>query len=274
LSMEEAVLKRVADVMDPDPPAVDKDVSLSHALEVAGRAKTDRVVLTEEGLIRGILTLRNVIFKLGTVRTKMTTPTAMHASSFASEPVITVEPEDALLRVLRSMLEGGFTSTPAVRGGRVVGLVSRWELASLIADTPAAADVSVRDYMRTPPATATLQTRLLHIRQLILQHDLSVVPVTEEGRFIGVVGVDEIASAFLKYYELSRGEPRRITPLKFLVAADSITMRPPRVSPDASIAEAAAKMARERYRAVIVLDADKPVGVVTGIELVRSLLGR
>ncbi len=275
MSMEEAVLKKASEVMDPKPPVVDKDVSLSHALEVASKAKTDRVILTEEGSIRGILTLRNVIFKLGTVRTKSTVPSALHASSFASEPVATVAPEDPLLKALRAMAEGGFTSTPVATGdGGVVGLISRWELARLVAEAPAAGEVSVRDYMRTPPVTATLQTRILHIRQLILQHDLSVVPVTEEGRFVGVVGIDEIANVFLKYYELSRGEPKRITPLKFLVAADAITLRPPRLTPDASLAEAAAKMAGERYRAVVVIDADKPVGLITGIELVKALLGR
>ncbi len=273
--MEEVVLKKASEVMDSNPPIVDKDVSLSHALEVAERAKTDRVILTEDGRLRGILTLRNVIFKLGTVRTKMTTPTSLHASSFSSEPVVAVGPDDPLLRALREMLEGGFTSTPvAGAGGEVLGLISRWELASLVADTPAAADLRVRDYMRTPPVTVTLQTRILHVRQVIQQHDVSVVPVTEEGRFVGVVGVDEIARIFLKYYELSRGEPKRITPLKFLVAADAITLRPPRVDPDASIAEAAARMARERYRAVVVIDADKPVGIISGIELVKAVLQR
>jgi CBS domain-containing protein len=271
--VDEVLLRQVREVMDPEPPAVDKDVSLSHAVEAAEKAKTDRVVLLEGGEVRGILTLRNVIFKLATVRTKSATPTAMHASSFASEPVVSVAPGDPLARSLRAMSEGGFTSTPVVEGG-LEGLISRWEIAGLLADTPAAAGISVRDVMRTPPATATLQTRLLHIRQMILQHDMSAVPVMDEGRFVGVVGVDEIARVFLKYYELSRGEPKRTTPLKFLVAADAITLRPPRVDPDASLAEAASLMARRRYRAVVVVDADKPVGIITGIELVRALLGR
>ncbi|MEB3851959.1 MAG: CBS domain-containing protein, partial [Desulfurococcales archaeon] len=217
----------------------------------------------------------DVIFKLGTARTKSVSPSALHASSFASEPVVTVSPGDPLLKSVKSMVEGGFTSTPvASEGGAVEGVISRWELASLIAESPAAGDVSVRDAMRTPPATATLQTRILHIRQLIFQHDLSVIPVMEGGRFVGVVGVDEIARVFLKYYELSRGEPKRITPLKFLVAADAITLRPPKLEPDASLAEAASLIARRRYRAVVVVDADKPVGVVTGIELAKALLGR
>ncbi len=272
--MEEALLRQVSEVMDREPPTVDKDVSLSHAIEVAEKAKTDRVILTEGGKLRGILTFRNVIFKLGTVRTKSTTPSALHASSFASEPVVHVSPSDPVLRSLRSMADGGFTSTPVASGeGAVEGLVSRWEVASLAADTPRAADVSVREFMRTPPATAGLQTRLLHIRQLILQHDLSVIPVMDEGRFVGVVGVDEIARIFFKYYELARGEPKRITPLKFLVAADAITLRPPTLTPDASLAEAATLIAKRRYRAVIVVDADKPVGVITGTEIIRALLG-
>lgn len=272
VGLEEVGLRSLGEVMSGDTPVVDKDVSLQHAIERMEKAKTDRAILVEGGELRGIVTLRDVIFKLGTVRTKQTTPSALHASSFASEPVRYASPQDPLVRAAKLMVEGSFTSVPVVEGGKPVGAVTRWELARLLADTPAASDVSVRDYMRTPPVSVGLQTRILHVRQLIFQYDISVVPVMEEGSLVGVVGVDEIARIFLKYYELHRGEPKRTTPLKFVIVADAITLRPPKVTPDASLAEAAYKMAKARYRAVIVEDNGKPVGIISGHELARALL--
>ncbi len=274
MGLEDLGLRQAGEVMGRGTPVVDKDVSLQYALDLMERAKTDRVILVEDGRLRGIVTLRDVIFKLGTARTRQTVPSALHASSFASEPVVSSKPEETLSRVARLMRDGGFTSVPVVAGdGQPAGAVTRWELAQLLSESPTASDVGVRDYMRTPPVSVGLQTRILHVRQLLFQYDISVVPVMEEGQLVGVVGVDEIATVFMKYYELHRGEPRKTTPLKYVVVSDAVTLRPPRVTPDASLAEAAGKMARARYRAVVVEDSGKPVGLVSGIELAMALIG-
>lgn len=268
---EEVALRTIAETMTTEYPVLDKDYSLAAALDEMEKYKTDRIILTEKGEIRGILTLRDVIFKLGTVRTKQTTPSALHASSFMSTPVFTLEKNETLLRAAKEMTSRGITSIPVVEDGKPVGLLSRWELARLISEAKASSDISVRTVMKTPPVSVGLQTKILHARQLIHQHDLSVIPVVEDGRFVGVIGVDEIALIFIKYYELSRGEPKRITPLKYLVVADAIKLRPPSVDPDAPLSEAASKMLEHRYRAVVVLDNERPVGVITGLELARVL---
>ncbi len=271
MALEDLALRGVKDVLK-EYPVLDKDYSLSEALKQMDKGKIDRVVLTERGSLRGIVTLRDILFKLGTVRTKQTTPSAMHASSFMSEPVVYVTGDDTVLKAVTEMSRGGFTSTPVADGGAPIGMITRYELAELIADSPSAADVSVREAMRTPPASVGLQTRILHVRQLIQQHDLSVIPVIDDGRFVGVIGIDEVATIFIKYYELARGEPKRITPLKYVIVADAIKLRPPKTTPDASLAEAADLMRRNRYRAVVIIDEDKPVGIVTGIELAKAIL--
>ncbi len=272
MTLEELGLLGVREVMA-EYPALDKDYSLSEVLKLMEKNDIDRIVLTEDGRVRGIITLRDILFKLGTVRTRQSTPSALHASSFMSEPVVSVGVEDTLLKAASEMARGGFTSTPVVTGsGEPQGLISRYELAKAISESTSALDIQVRDVMRTPPVSVGLQTRILHVRQLIQQYDLSVVPVIEEGRFIGVVGVDEVATIFLKYYELARGEPKRTTPLKYVVVADALKMRPPKVGPETSLAEAADKMVKERYRAVIVEDSGKPVGILTGVELAKTLI--
>ncbi len=267
---EDLALRSLGEVMG-KAVVMDKDYSLSAVLEAMERGKTDRAVLTESKKARGIVTLRDVIFKLGTVRTRQTTPSAMHASSFMSEPVEALSPSDTVLRAVSLMVERGFTSVPVVEDGVPVGILSRWEMASLLADSSVAADARVVDYMRTPPVSVDLQARILHVRQLLFQHDLSVVPVLEEGQLVGVVGVDEVALVFIKYYELARGEPKRLTPLKFIIVADAVRLRPPKVTPDASLAEAAKKMLDYRYRAVVVEDQGKPVGIISGHELAKAL---
>ncbi len=209
--------------------------------------------------------------KLGTTRTKSTTPSAMHASSFMSEPVIHLEGQEILLRAAKEMVNHEFTSIPVTSDGKPVGIVSRWELAEKVSISSDSKRLKVRDVMKTPPVVVNLQTRILHVRQLLHQYNLSVIPVVDEGRFIGVVGIDEIALLFLKYYELSRGEPKRITPLKYVVVADAIKMRPPIADPDDKLGDAVEKMIQKRYRAIVILDKERPIGLLTGLELAKIL---
>ncbi|MCE4621963.1 MAG: CBS domain-containing protein [Desulfurococcales archaeon] len=268
---EDVTLRTLKEAMTDDFPVLDKDYSLAAALEEMEKYKTDRIILTEKGEIRGILTLRDVIFKLGTVRTKQTTPSALHASSFMNSPVFTLKENDTVLRAVKEMTTRSITSIPVTANGKPVGLLSRWELAEMIRDAKDSNDVVARTVMRTPPVAVTLQTKILHTRQLIFQHNLSVIPVMEEGSFVGVVGIDEIALLFIKYYELARGEPKRITPLKYVVVADAVKLRPPRVDPDTPLSEVADRMLKHRYRAVVVVDNDKPIGIISGVELARML---
>lgn len=270
--LKDLVSGRALEVASREFPSIDKDYSLAAALEAAEKHETDRVVATEKGKIRGIVTLRDLIFKLGTMRTGRAYIGGLHVSSFMSEPVEYVSADASLGEALRKMSSGGFTSVPIVENGEPVALIQRWDLARAVSELPEAVDTPVHRVMRSFLVTVNLQARIFHVRQLLNEYDLSVVPVLDEGRFIGVIGVDEIAKVFIDFYETSRGEPKRITPLKYVIVADAVKLRPPLVSPDDSLAEAAAKMLEKRYRATIVLDGDKPVGFVSGLELARFLL--
>ncbi|GAB6148100.1 CBS domain-containing protein [Stetteria hydrogenophila] len=260
---------KASSVMGSDVPAVDKGVSLGHVLRLMDKAKVDRAVLVNNGVVRGILTLRDVMSKLALERTRTSVPSALHASSFASEPAVTVGPEDTLARVAGLMVEGGFTSVPVVSGdGKLLGVIARKQLAKVASESPALSDVSVRDYMRTPPVSVNLQTRILHVRQLLLEYDLSVVPVIEEGRFVGVIGVDEVTRMILEYYEI---ETKTRLPLERAVVADAVKLRPPRLTPESRMAEAAYRILESGYRAAVVLDKERVVGIVTGLELAKAI---
>jgi CBS domain-containing protein len=132
---EELTLKTAAEIMRESAPKADKDLPLSTVLEKIEKYKTDRAILTEDGKIRGILTYRDIIFRLGTVRTKQATPTSMHASSFMSEPVSTVTTNEPLIQALKVMDELGVSSVPVVEENIPQGIISRWELAELLRDS-------------------------------------------------------------------------------------------------------------------------------------------
>ncbi|BAA81189.2 conserved hypothetical protein [Aeropyrum pernix K1] len=263
----------VEEVAGKEVPVLDKDFSLAEILKAVEKAKIDRAFLTEGNSIRGVLTFRDILDKIATVRTKQAYIGGLHGSSFMNEPVKYVEVGREVSHALETMANGMFTSVPVVGAGGVVeGGITRFELARLVKDLEISQDTSVRDVMRTFLVSVNLQTRILHVRQLLYEYDISVIPVMDEGRFVGVVGLDELMAIIKSFYNLARGEPKRHTPLKYVIVADAIRMRPPVVTPDASLAEAAEKMLEKRYRAVVVVDSEKPVGFTSGLELANFLL--
>lgn len=274
MSLRSIANMKASEAGSPSVPSLDKDYSLAEILKSIEKAKTDRAFLTEDGKARGVLTFRDVLDKIATARTKQASIGGLHGSSFMNEPVKHVSPKDKLETALRLMVDGLFTSVPVVDDGVIEAAITRYELASIIRDTPYASDVQAKDIMKTFLVSASLQTRILHIRQLIYEYDVSLVPIIEEGRFSGVVGLDELLNVIMAFYSLQKGEPKRHTPLKYVVAADAVRLRPPTLPPDASVADAADQIVRTRYRAVVIVDRDKPVGYISGLELAGFLLTR
>jgi len=255
------------------PETVDKNASLTDAIGLLRGAKADRVIVIDGGRVRGIVTLRDLISKLATPSTRMIALSALHISGFMSEPVVHVSEDEPIQKAAASMMEGSFTSVPVVSGnGELQGLIDRLSLASMIEGIEESEEISVADVMRQFPVTLDPMARLLHARQLLLTYDVSVLPIVRNSMLIGVIGLDEIAEAILGFYERSRGEPIRYTPLKYLRVIDAVRVRVPTVDVDATLRDAARSMRQTGYRAVIVAENGIPKGMITGLELAAAII--
>jgi len=249
-------------------PVLSKDVRLADVLREMDKARIDRVLLTgHDKRVAGILARSDVLAKIATERTRQSEPLSWTSSGFMSTPVHSVPPAAGLGEAVKLMHRHGFTSV--VVDAEKPLLVDRFSLAEVLFDDP----TPVLAVSRTPPQTFSLSTRVLHARQVFFEYDISIVPVLDdEGRFIGVVGVDEVLELLVAYYEGLRRSPRHLTEIRSLVIGDAVRMRPPRVSTDATLGDAARAMLEARYRGVVVVDDNGfPAGVVTGRELVAYI---
>ncbi|MCE4617395.1 MAG: CBS domain-containing protein [Desulfurococcales archaeon] len=251
-----------------DVPVLSKDVRLAEVIRDMEKARTDRVVLTtHDKSIAGILTKSDILVKIATERTRQSEPLSWTSSGFMTTPVHSIESSAPLSEAVKLMEKHGFTSV-LVHADKP-RLVDRFSLAEVLFNDP----TPVLAVSRTPPETFSLNTRILHARQVIFEHGISIVPVLdEEGKFIGVIGIDEVLELLLIYYESLRKSPRHLTEIRSLVVADAIRMRPPTVSTDATLGDAARSMIETRYRGVVVVDDNGfPAGVITGRELVSYI---
>lgn len=121
--------------------------------------------------------------------------TVMHAH------VVTVGPDTALLDVAREMAAHGIGAVPVVDPEqRLLGLVSTSDVVGLLLESATLEGKTARDAMSPePPAIdefATAEEAIEVLRNALIRH----LPVTREGRLVGLVTASDLIRHLLKHY--------------------------------------------------------------------------
>ena len=179
---------------------------------------------------------------------------------------ITVHPEATLIEASKTMIDRGISSLPVVSSGRVVGLITKREIAKLCIDRNI--DTPTKNVMSYNPITLKPGDRVIHARQVILSNSISTLPVVENGKPIGLVTVDEIAKALVAFYNIVPARYRRERIMHLLV--DDIMKNPIKVHIETPLYETVKVILDRRVRGVIVVDSEDIVtGVVTLTDIVK-----
>ena len=99
---------------------------------LAARGVTSAPVVTAEGMLRGIVSEVDLLRAQPTVSHGATEQTATAADVMTPQPV-TVRPTDELADVAAVLLDHGVRAVPVVDGERLVGILSRRDVLSFLA---------------------------------------------------------------------------------------------------------------------------------------------
>ncbi len=108
--------------------------------------------------------------------------------------VVTVEPGTSVVDAARRMIEEKKGPLPVVEGDRVVAMVTdRDVIARVVAEGRDPNSLSVDDIATKELVTARPDQELDDARQLMAQHELDRVLVTEEGdRLVGIISEADV----------------------------------------------------------------------------------
>jgi acetoin utilization protein AcuB len=205
----------------------------------------------------------------------------MNASELLSELPITVEPTASLEEAARRMEQFRIHHLPVVRHGELVGLMSDGDL--LMAATQArmsehdgAAGRSGGDevprraeqIMSTPVRTIGLGISLDHIVELLLAHKFSALPVMGDEGLQGMVTKTDLLRWYGRFCEAHPANPTARCRVRSRMRYNVVT-----VSPDVTAEAARERMARADVRHLPVVEANRPVGMVSDHDI-RRVLGR
>jgi acetoin utilization protein AcuB len=126
----------------------------------------------------------------------------------------------------------------------------------------------VRDRMSRSPFTVAPRDSLQTVIDLLRRRDIRAVPVMEAGRLTGIV-TDRDVRQVAPSYPLFRDdeEIRRCT--KNLTVAAAMTADPLRVSPQATLVEAAKLLVTYRISSLPVVDGETLVGMISVTDLLQ-----
>jgi CBS domain-containing protein len=124
-----------------------------------------------------------------------------HIRAVMNAQVVTVGPDAPLIEVARQIGAHGIGAVPVVDAEqRLLGLVSTSDLVGLLQEGRGLEDKTARDAMSVePPAIdefATAQEAIEVLRNALIRH----LPVTREGRLVGLVTASDLIRHFMKQY--------------------------------------------------------------------------
>ncbi|MDR0767043.1 MAG: CBS domain-containing protein [Methanosarcinales archaeon] len=245
------------------PPTIDKSAKISNALGIMEKKNTRRLLVTHNGGVTGILTMRNLAKELGTKRT--TKP----ASSL---PVVTattdnytfVKPATKFAVAAKILKEKGGVLLVSENEKDVLGWITPNELIASYDFGGQAGDVM---FDRTI-ITVNSSERLVHARYLMLENNIGRIPVMESGKLVGIISERDIAVAFQEFKD-NVPDNHQDAQVKTLLVADVMSRSPLTAKPTTPTKQIVNCMVAKNIGIVpIVDDNEKLVGIITR----RSLL--
>ena len=115
-----------ADVMNPEPIAIDADSSVTAAAQAMAKHQIGMLPVVRDGGVIGVVTDRDLVLR---VLGAGLDPASTRVSQVASDWVATVTPETALDQVELVIEERRVRRIPVVSAGKLVGIVSQSDVA-------------------------------------------------------------------------------------------------------------------------------------------------
>lgn len=135
-------------------------------------------------------------------------------------------------------------------------------------------NVPVSDYMNHPVLTVDASTPLNDVSAIMGENDVSaLIVVSAEGRVEGLVTHTDLLRLGTHDAQAHQ-DPRLLSFPQGSTVRDAMSTEVESVTPQTSLAEAAAIMAKKRFHRLVVLESGKLCGVLSPFDLMRALVHR
>ncbi|MHA1298562.1 MAG: CBS domain-containing protein [Candidatus Helarchaeota archaeon] len=246
--------------------SIDKDQLLIDAIEMMNKQKLSTLLCTNEDKLAGILTERELADILGSSKSKSMKASSLHVSTCMFYKPKVVTPDTNISEAAELMLREKVSGLPVVENDKPVGLITYNEMTKICKKLD---NIPLSKLGSKRPITVSVNDRLIHARNILFDKNVSVLPVLDEGKLVGIISEGMVARAFAAFREKvpSRYQEER---LRHLLVSDAMKSNTPTLRENDSIGDAAKIMLEEGMRAIpIVNDEGKLIGIVSKTDMVK-----
>ena len=256
---------KVKDVMTKDIISVDKDVDLQHVLNLMKKHDITKIPVVEDKKLVGVVTDDVIAVKLGSIRKRGVPASRLHASSVTDKDIETVSPGTDVREILKKVGEPGPTMLTVVENDKLVGVITKADLLPLVKSKKRLLEIMQKRIHSVSP-----DDRVVHARRMMINEGFARLPVISQGKLLGMISDTEIAFALAdvkKSIPLGRQKHR----LDELLVED--VMKTPVIwtEPGMAVSDAAKIMMKRNVGALVLIENDTIVGIVTRTDLLKTI---
>lgn len=121
------------------------------------------------------------------------------AKDIMTRPVLSARKNASARDIALQLLSGLFSGMPVTdENGKVIGMVTEFDLLGNICEGKELSKLTAEDIMSENPVTADVNTPVREILNIMLDKNIIRLPITEEGRLVGIVARCDILRAFIE----------------------------------------------------------------------------
>jgi CBS domain-containing protein len=123
----------------------------------------------------------------------------LRAKDVMSENVISVTKDQPILDAVKLMVESNISGLPVINDDMTLcGILSEKDVIELFYEGNRAQDKKVGDYMTYPAVCYEANDALLNVCDFLIKNIFRRVPITSEGKLVGIISIRDVLDAVLK----------------------------------------------------------------------------
>ncbi len=262
---------QVKDIMVKDLFVVDKDDMVSYAIELMEKKHVSRLLVVDKGKLVGVITEKDIVDRLGSSKMRSLQASSIHVSGVMSDNPVTVTPQTDVVEAAKIMINKQISSLPVVEKGGLMGVITKSTMARLCLRID---DIFVGQIMTKSPISTTPFDRIMNVRRIMLERNISSLPVLEDGKLVGIMTEGQIALYLAEFRENVPGKHQEER-IKHVEVNEIMQKNPPMLHPDNKVSEAADLMRKERVKSLPIINyEERLVGILTKTDLTRFVANK
>lgn len=123
----------------------------------------------------------------------------LKAKDIMTRPVLSARKNASARDIALQLLSGLFSGMPVTDDdGRVIGMVTEFDLLGNICEGKELSKLTAEEIMSENVITADINTPAREILNIMLDKNVIRLPITEEGRLVGIVARCDILKAYIE----------------------------------------------------------------------------